>query len=62
MAPTISIGTIAVSDYLGIGIMMIVLTAAFVSMRFFTSLKQSKRLLVDDCRCHHLATPRDADY
>lgn len=46
---TISIGTIDLDAYLGVGIFLIVLTAILIVMRCASSLKLSKKLLIDDC-------------
>lgn len=39
------------SVILGTGITLIALSSAFVAIRLGTSLKSSRKLLLDDCRC-----------
>ncbi|KAI1457055.1 hypothetical protein F4805DRAFT_205577 [Annulohypoxylon moriforme] len=43
------IGTITNEAYLGVGIFMTVLVAVFIVLRIITSIRQFKKLLLDDC-------------
>ena len=47
----LGISTINNDAYLGIGIFLIILTAAFIAMRIVISMKQYKTFLIEDCRC-----------
>lgn len=50
----VDISTITNSAYLGIGIFLVLLTATFIGMRLAVSIRQYKKIQVDDCTYAHV--------